>query len=350
MSRRTRRSQFLLTFLVFFALVAFVVSCCVMVFVTFLTREYALVLDEAHIQLAAKLTLVNILFLTLSFTVIDLLRRRRTVEAPVRQILEGTRKITGGDFSCTIPLLTGRDDYGFNLIIRDLNQMARELGSIEALRSDFVSTISHELKTPLAIISNYASMLDQPGLSRQEQTEYVTAIGKAVSELSDLVSNILKLSRLEHQTIFPQQQLFDLSDQLCQCLLAFESVWSEKKLELETDLPDRLMIRSDPELLALVWNNLLSNAMKFTPAGGRISVLLREEEGCVSVTVSDIGCGIASEAARHIFEKFYQADSSHSTEGNGLGLALVRQVVDILGASITVGSSPGKGSSFTVRL
>ena len=110
------------------------------------------------------------------------------------------------------------------------------------------------------------------------------------------------------------------------------------------------MIRSDPELLALVWNNLLSNAMKFTPAGGRISVLLREEEGCVSVTVSDTGCGIASEAARHIFEKFYQADSSHSTEGNGLGLALVRQVVDILGASITVGSSPGKGSSFTVRL
>ena len=351
MKRQLRWGSGIGTFLMFFGLVAFVVSCCCMLFVSLLSAEYELALDEAHLAFAAKVTFVNVLFLALVFTVIDRVRRVLTVERPVKRILEGTQRITGGDFAAEIaPLGQWKDYYGFDAIIENLNRMTRELGSIETLRSDFVANVSHELKTPLAVISNYATMLQSTTLTEAERLEYARAIHHASRNLADLVTNILKLNKLENQQIFPETVEFDLAEQLCQCMLSFEEIWERKGIEIEADLPETFPIKADPELLGLVWNNLLSNAMKFTPEGGRVSLSLSREGEMAVVSVSDTGCGMTAQQGRHIFEKFYQTDPSHATRGNGLGLALVKRVVDITGSAITVQSTPGKGSTFTVRI
>ncbi len=351
MKKQLRWGSTLVTFLIIFALVSFIVTCCAMLLLSILQQAYEMELDAEHLDLAAKLTFGNVLFLSLVFTTIDRIRRKLTVERPVNAILEATRRITAGDFAVQVdPIGGGQDHYGFNAIIRDLNKMTRELGSIETLRSDFVANVSHELKTPLSVISNYATMLQSPKLTGQERLEYARAIHNASRNLADLVTNILKLNKLENQQIFPEVTDFDLAEQLCLCMLTFEDIWERKNIEIETDIPEVFPIRADPELLGLVWNNLLSNAMKFTPEGGRVRLSLREESGIVIVSVSDTGCGMTAEQGKHIFEKFYQTDTSHATRGNGLGLALVKRVVDITGSAITVQSAPGKGSTFTVRL
>lgn len=351
MKKQLRWGSNLVTFLIFFCLLSFIVTCFAFLFIRILANEYSLILDAAHMELLGKLGLANVLFMSIVGTIIDRLRRRDAVERPVKRILEATHRITAGDLNVRIePIGPKSDFYGFDAIIRDLNQMTRELGSIDTLRSDFVANVSHELKTPLAIIANYATMLRSPELTEDERLEYANAIHHASRNLADLISNILKLNKLENQQIFPDFSEFDLSEQLRQCILNYEEIWEQKEIEMELALPEGLIIRSDPELLSLVWNNLLSNAMKFTPQGGTVKVTLTREENAALVSISDSGCGMNAQQGKHIFEKFYQTDPSHATRGNGLGLALVKRVVDITGAVITVQSAPGKGSTFTVRL
>ena len=193
-------------------------------------------------------------------------------------------------------------------------------------------------------------MLQCPGITEAEKNEYARAISEAARKLAQLITNILKLNKLENQQIFPQPREFDLGEQLCQSLLGYEDAWESKNLEIETDIAEDVRIKSDPELLSLVWNNLISNAVKFTPAGGTIRVALTAEEKAVTVTVSDSGCGMKPETGMHIFEKFYQGDTSHATQGNGLGLALVKRVMDILSGEIGVQSVYGEGSTFTVKI
>jgi signal transduction histidine kinase len=238
---------------------------------------------------------------------------------------------------------------GFNQIGMAINAMAAELAGTETLRTDFIANVSHELKTPLAVMGNYATMLQRPGITEDERWEYAKAISEAARKLAQLITNILKLNKLENQQIFPQPKEFDLGEQLCECLLVFEDAWEAKNLEIETDMEDHVRIKSDPELLSLVWNNLISNAVKFTPDGGKVGVTLKTEGAYVIVSVSDTGCGIKPEVGQHIFEKFYQGDTSHATQGNGLGLALVKRVVDILSGEIGVQSVYGTGSTFTVK-
>jgi len=210
--------------------------------------------------------------------------------------------------------------------------------------------VSHELKTPLAVMGNYAAMLQRPGITEDEKNDCAKSISEAARNLAQLITNILKLNKLENQQIFPLAEEFDLSEQLCQALLQFEDAWEQKGLNIETDIEDSVRIRSDAELLNLVWTNLISNAVKFTPPGGTLRVSLTAADGSILVSVSDTGCGMKSETGRHIFEKFYQGDTSHATQGNGLGLALVKRVMDILNGEICVQSVYGEGSTFTVKL
>ena len=198
-------------------------------------------------------------------------------------------------------------------------------------------------------MGNYATMLQKPGISEEERIEYAKAISHSSRRLAALITNILKLNKLENQQIFPQPQEFNLGEQLCESLLAFEDAWERKALEIETEIADDVRIKSDPELLSLVWNNLISNAVKFTPEGGTIGLSLKADETHVTVSVRDTGCGMTPETGKHIFEKFYQGDTSHATQGNGLGLALVKRVVDILGGEISVQSVYGQGSTFAVK-
>ena len=336
---------------VFFLLAAFVVTCCMTLFITVMSGTLGLTLTEENISTAAKLTFGNVLLISLLFTVIDALRRKIMVDRPTKRIVSAGEKITGGDFSVQVEPLNDTYAYeSFNSIIGCFNKMAEELGSVETLRTDFIANVSHELKTPLAVIQNYGTMLQAPELTEEKRIEYAKGITENSRRLASLITNILKLNKLENQQIFPVSEGFDLSEQLCQSLLQFEEIWEQKGIDIETDIEDEIYICSDSELLELVWNNLLSNAFKFTEKGGRVSLSLTADKDYATVKISDTGCGISAETGAHIFEKFYQGDTSHAVQGNGLGLALVRRVIDIMKGEITVESEVGKGSTFTVRL
>ena len=238
----------------------------------------------------------------------------------------------------------------FSLIADYFNKMAEELSGTETLRTDFIANVSHELKTPLAVIQNYGTLLQQPDLPEEKRMEYAKAVTAASRRLANLITNILKLNKLENQKIYPAVARYDLGEQLCECLLSFEDVWEERNLEIDTDVEEGVLVDMDAELLSLVWNNLFSNAVKFTEPGGKISLSLKTEGDLAVVQVTDTGCGIPPEVGKHIFEKFYQGDTSHASQGNGLGLALVKRVIDIVGGEILVSSQIGKGSTFTVKL
>lgn len=338
-------------YLVFFLLIAFVITCCLTLFVTLLSRSLNIDFTEAQISTAAKATFINVVFISAMATVLDGLRRHFFINRPVQKITEAAEKITKGDFSVRIdPVYVGANDAHLNKIIDCFNKMAQELSGTETLRTDFIANVSHELKTPLAVMKNYGTLLQQPDLPEEKRMEYAKAVCESSSKQASLITNILKLNKLENQRLFPVAERYELSEQLRECLLGYEYVWEQKNIDISADIAEDVFVRADSELLSLVWNNLLSNAFKFTPEGGSVALSLKSDEKYITVSISDTGCGIPPEVGKHIFEKFYQGDTSHSAQGNGLGLALVKRVVDIMKGGISVESEVGKGSTFTVRL
>ena len=338
-------------FFVFFLLAAFVTTCCIMLFISALQTSIGREFTEAEIAVAAKMTMVNVVLLSVVMTAIDYYRRKRMVERPVRKIIEATSKMVEGDFEVRIAPVPGLPaDDGFHEIIACINQMAEELSGVETLRTDFIANVSHEMKTPLAVMQNYATLLQTPNLSEEKRVEYAKAISVSSRRLADMMTNILKLNRLENQQIYPNPTTFDLGEQLCESLLQYESVWEQKGIEIETDIADGVFVSADAELLSLVWNNLFSNAFKFTDEGGRVTLSLSATEQFATIKITDTGCGMSADVGAHIFEKFYQGDTSHTTQGNGLGLALVKRVVDILQGEIAVESAVGVGTTFTIKI
>lgn len=336
---------------IFFLLAAFVVTCCMSLFLSVFSESLGLSLTEENISTAAKLTFGNVVLISLIFTFIDFIRRKIMIGRPTKRIVAAGERITSGDFSVRLAPFNSSVSYEyFNEIIDCFNKMAEELGGVETLRTDFIANVSHELKTPLSVIQNYGTMLKAPNLSEEKRIEYAKGVEDNSRRLANLIANILKLNKLENQQIYPVHEKFDLGEQLCECVLNFESEWEHRNIEIETKIKDGVVINSDRELLSLVWNNLLSNAFKFTGSGGRVTVSLISDDEYAAIQISDTGCGISSESGAHIFEKFYQADASHAGAGNGLGLALVKRVVDITRGEISVESELGKGSVFTVRL
>ena len=338
-------------YLVFFLLIAFLTACCISLFSVTLARSLHVQLSQENLSLAAKLTFGNVVILSLLFTAIDFFRRELVIQRSVRHIVQAAQTIVAGDFSVRVkPISRFSSDESFNEIVQCFNRMAEELASVETLRTDFIANVSHELKTPLSAMNNYATLLQTPNLPEEQRVAYAKAIAQRSRQLSRMMTNILKLNKLENQQIYPNCRPYDLSDQLCQSLLQFEDVWESKDIDLDTQIPDRVTISADQELLELVWNNLLSNAFKFTPAGGQVRLCLRQLDQQVAVTIQDTGCGMSPNTQSHIFEKFYQGDTSHATQGNGLGLALVRRVVDICQGSIQLTSAPEQGTTFTITL
>ncbi len=338
-------------YLVFFLMVAFLVTCCIMLFANALIDSLGVTLTEENLATAAKLTLVNVLLLSLLFTLMDELRRKLTVGRTAKRIAQAAKRIVAGDFTARVerPSRFSNDEH-FVEIIDCFNQMAQELSGVETLRTDFISNVSHEMKTPLSVMQNYGTLLQAPDLPEDKRLEYAQGITDSSRRLADMVTNILKLNKLENQQIFPHAEKYDLGEQLCEALLQYESVWERENIDIETDIADDVLVNADRELLSLVWNNLLSNAFKFTPDGGTVSLTLSTTERYAIVKVQDTGCGMSAETGAHIFEKFYQGDTSHATRGNGLGLALVKRVVDIVHGEISVESEVGRGSTFIVKI
>ena len=277
---------------------------------------------------------------------------RKHYELPARRIQDAARRIAHGDFSVQIPLVHEEEEKQdfFDETISDVNTMAQELSSIETLKTDFISNVSHEMKTPLSVIKNYAELLQISSLSDEKRLEYTAVVEENAGKMAYLVTNILRLNRIENQRIVPEKKEYDLVRQLTDCILGFETKWDEKEIDLIVEMEDDCRIVSDESLLELVWNNLFSNAVKFTEKGGTISITQRSEGDRILVSVEDSGCGMSEETLKHVFDKFYQGDTSHATEGNGLGLALVLRVLSLLGGEIRADSREGEGSCFTVFL
>lgn len=270
------------------------------------------------------------------------------IDKPSQQILNATQKIARGDFNVKLTPLHQYNKFDqYDTIMDNINKMAKELSKSEILKNDFISNVSHEIKTPLAIIQNYAKLLSQSDLDSQTKQKYVHNLTQASQKLSNLVSNILKLNKLENQTIQESNQSTNLSEVLRQTILQFENLFNKKNINLEIDI-EEIVCTTNSTHWEIIFNNLISNAIKFTKDNGSINIRLYVEKQNIIFSVKDTGCGISNEIGQHIFEKFYQGDTSHSHEGNGLGLALVKKIIDIMGGNIKVESEPNVGSVFTV--
>lgn len=283
-------------------------------------------------------------------TIIDMARRRNMVERPVEKILYATKKIASGDFSVKLEHKNEYSKYNqYDLIIDNINTMVAELSKNEMLKNDFISNVSHEIKTPLAVIQNYARVLQNKNLDKIKKDEYLNGLIIQTKKLSELISNILKLNKLENQKIVPEMEEFDLAELIRNAIISFESLFERKDIQVKCNL-DEVCIYSSKNLLEIVINNLISNAIKFTNPNGLVCIGLKKYGEFVEVSVKDNGCGISKEVGVHIFDKFYQGDTSRSSEGNGLGLALVKKVIDVLGGEISVESKVSIGSTFTIKL
>ncbi len=289
--------------------------------------------------------------IALIFCLVTAYQKYQAFDKPMRMLSEGAKKVASGDFSVYLkPLNPPKHQNDVDRMFQDFNTMVTELGSIETMKNDFIATVSHEFKTPLAIIQNYASAVENEDLDPQTRHEYLETLRTASGNLAEMVTNILRLNKIENQTIPLHAASYDVCAQLCDCVAGFSDKLDEKNLELDADMEDTAEICADREMLLLVWNNLLSNAIKFTEPGGEIRIQQFSDAETVMVKITDTGCGMDAETLRHIFDKFYQGDSSHSKEGNGLGLALVRRVLELFHGKIEVESKIGEGSTFTVTL
>lgn len=235
-------------------------------------------------------------------------------------------------------------------MFEDFNKMVEELASIETLKNEFISNVSHEIKTPLSVIQSYATALQNDSLTAEMRRDYTETIMSASHRLTGLVTNILKLNKLENQGIQVTAEEYDLSRQLCDCVLNYESFWDAKGVAIVVDVEERVLVRADESMLALVWNNLMSNAIKFTEPGGTVTIRQSTAGATVVVAIADTGCGMSEKTIKHMYDKFFQGDTSHSGEGNGLGLTMVRRAIDRVGGTLSVESTLGKGTTFTVTL
>ena len=271
----------------------------------------------------------------------------RVIFAPVARLSDASRQIAKGNFDLTLEYSGSINEI--RTTYESFNTMARELGTIETLREDFIANVSHEFKTPLTAIEGYAMLLQDESLPAAERAEYAGRILSNSNRLSSLVSNILLLSKLEQDDVSMPVAAFRLDEQIRQALLSLEPLWTEKELALDVEL-EEVRYTGCERLLYHVWSNLLSNAVKFSPPGGTLTLMLRPEGNGALFSVTDQGPGMNESEMRHMFDKFYQGDSSRKQEGSGLGLALVRRVLQLCGGRIAVQSAPGVGSTVTVTL
>ena len=266
---------------------------------------------------------------------------------PVTRMGRAMERVAAGDFTVRLdnPGALGemRDSYAH------FNTMTRALAATETLQSDFISNVSHEFKTPINAIEGYAMLMQDAGNDPALQREYADKILLSTRRLSELVNNILLLSKVDNQTMPLEKHPYRLDEQLRRAILLLERKWTQKQIEWDVDM-DEATYTGNESLMLHVWVNLLDNAIKFDPVGGEIRLRLHCESTCIRITVSDNGPGIPKDQQSAIFERFYQADGSHKREGNGLGLALARRIVRMCGGEISVSSEPGKGSCFTVEL
>lgn len=271
---------------------------------------------------------------------------------PISKLSRATTEVAKGNFDVRVDESSNIDEI--REMSRNFNTMTRELNSIETLRSDFVVNVSHEFKTPIATIEGYATLLQDKSLTEEERNEYTNMILQSVRQLSSLSGNILNLSKLESQDVVLREDHYRLDEQVRQAILLQEKEWSSRNINMEVDLA-YIDFVGDEALLMQVWMNLISNAIKFTPEGGTVKVNSLIAESNIGqrraiVEINDTGCGMSDNTLKHIFDKFYQGDTTRKSDGNGLGLSLTKKILDLTGSTIEATSKLGTGSTFIVSL
>ena len=321
----------------------FFVVLIVMVIATAIALMYRVAITDMHmigvlsmlVPIVVLVTLVNFLFTRFIYRYLD-------------KISDAMQKVADGDYTVR---LDAEKDQPFRELYRNFNTMAEELGGVEMLKNDFINGYAHELRTPITSINGFAEMLlnDDGTLSREEKRSYLEIIASESRRLADLAGNSLLMSRLDTQKIIPDKKPFSLDEQLRRCSILLSGQWTEKELDMTMDLDEAVYV-GDYDLMQHLWINLLTNAVKYTPKGGSITVTLKNEEKFIAVSVADTGKGISPEDRERIFDKYYQTDKSHSKRGLGLGLAICKRIVQLCNGTLEVESEVGVGSTFTVRL
>ena len=321
----------------------FFVVLIVMVIATAIALMYRVAITDMHmigvlsmlVPIVVLVTLVNFLFTRYIYRYLD-------------KISDAMQKVADGDYTVR---LDAEKDQPFRELYRNFNTMAEELGGVEMLKNDFINGYAHELRTPITSINGFAEMLlnDDGTLSREEKRSYLEIIASESRRLADLAGNSLLMSRLDTQKIIPDKKPFSLDEQLRRCSILLSGQWTEKDLDMTMNLDEAVYV-GDYDLMQHLWINLLTNAVKYTPKGGSITVTLKNEEKFIAVSVADTGKGISPEDRERIFDKYYQTDKSHSKRGLGLGLAICKRIVQLCNGTLEVESEVGVGSTFTVRL
>lgn len=294
-----------------------------------------------------KSPLMPLLVSTLILTLIIMNFFSHCIIRPLKEIIKALKQVSEGNFDVYLNEKNGL--YEICDMNKNFNHMLRELSNTETLRNDFVSNVSHEFKTPLASIEGYASLMLAPDISPEELKNYAGKIMKSTKQLSSLTGNILALSKLNAGTINDKPKLFSLDEQLREAILSLEPQWSQKDIDIDIDIPE-VSILGYQNMLYQVWSNIYANAIKFSPDGSVITTRLEKTDNGVLVTIQDQGIGMTELQKHHIFDKFYQADTAHKSEGNGLGLAISQKIIQLSQGTITVESEPGQGSVFYIKL
>ncbi|MFC7679947.1 ATP-binding protein [Paenibacillus sp. GCM10028914] len=341
---RTRKIKSLWWYFVSHVFLIMLLTCLIMTPVAYFVIHYGNLTSHGRFPFAP--ILIILLFSVAIGTLITSIVGKRIL-APITNFSKATNEIAKGNFEIEL------DESHWVNEISDMaihfNRMVRELRSIETLRTDFVVNVSHEFRTPLASIEGYTMLLQDHSLSEAERDEYTKVILDSAQQLSTLSGNILKLSKLENQELIIEKKTYRLDEQIRQAILLLEPQWSSKDLELNIELM-KVHYEGNEELVMQVWLNLMGNAIKFTPDGGEITVSLTNDTNYITVHISDTGIGMSEDVQKHMFEKFYQGDNARYAEGNGLGLPLVRRIIDLCGGKIEVQSECGCGTTFTIQL
>lgn len=319
--------------------------------VTYVALRGEIVRIEAlHDGALVAVAFVRVIFSALSYLAVFLLLitfASFRLSKPVQMMTEATARVQEGDFDVRLP---AHEVGEVGELMRSFNEMTEALSRTAYLQKDFISSVSHEFKTPIASIRGFAKMLQMPGLTEEQKAEYIDLIAKESERLSRLSETLLRLSALEQQTAPASLSSFSLDEQLRQVILRLEPTWSAKDIVWQLELDEEVNIVSDEALINHVWINLIQNAIKFTPEGGEIEARVFTWEGRAVVEIQDHGCGMEPQTVSRIFDRFFQADRSRKQEGVGLGLTLVKRILDIMGGDIKVRSALGEGSTFRVTL
>ncbi|MGX7198798.1 HAMP domain-containing sensor histidine kinase [Enterococcus nangangensis] len=292
--------------------------------------------------------LILLWFSILVGTIVSFLIGKKVL-APITQLRHAMRQVSKGDLGVQLQLAKPSKIEEIDDLVSDFNLMVRELGSMETLRNSFIVDVSHEFKTPIASIMGYTQLLKRPEISESDARDYLQRIEEGAQQLSKLSGNILKLSKLENQEIVLNPATFSLDEQLRQVILFLQPTWEKIDVDWDLQLP-AVPFFGNEELLYQVWLNILDNAIKYSPTGGQVQVLLTENTREVVLTVKDQGLGMDSHTQEHLFDKFFQGDTSRKAQGNGLGMTLVQRIVQLAGGTITVSSIVGQGTSIQVTL